>query len=199
MSKDTQSPLVFLQSKRVILRPVLEEDTPALLRWINDPEVNQYLLTYLPQMEGDQREWIERVRKRKSNDITLVIVADNKPIGTMGLHRIEWVNRVATTGALIGEKEYWGKGYGSEAKMLFLDYAFNRLNLRKIYSDVIAFNKRSVRYSLKCGYKKEARLKKRHFRFGKYWDEVLLSVKRKDWLPLWKKFTKKHGLKIPKK
>ncbi len=61
----------------------------------------------------------------------------------MGIHRINWKDRTATTGAVIGEKAYWDKGYGSEAKMLVLDYAFNMLNLRKICSQVLAFNKRS--------------------------------------------------------
>jgi RimJ/RimL family protein N-acetyltransferase len=89
---------------------------------------------------------------------------------------------------MIGEKEYWGKGYGTEAKMLLLHYAFDTLNLRKICSSVISFNERSHKYSLKCGYKEEGRRKAQLFRDGKYWDEIQLAVFRKDWLLLWKKF-----------
>lgn len=108
----------------------------------------------------------------------------------MAIHQIDWVNGTATTGAMIGEKEYWGKGYGSEAKMLLLDYAFNRLGLRKICSNVIAFNGRSKRYSEKCGYREEARRKAQFFRDGTYHDEIWLAVFRENWLPLWKKYQK---------
>jgi RimJ/RimL family protein N-acetyltransferase len=77
---------------------------------------------------------------------------------------------------MIGEKEYWGKGYGTEAKMLLLDYAFNVLNLRKITSGVIAFNERSYNYSMRCGYKREGILKSHIYRDGKYWDVYQLAV-----------------------
>jgi len=186
--------IVFLQSKRVVLRPLLKEDVPLLIRWINDPEVSQYLSVYMPMMEADENEWFENLHKRKPYDIVLAIVVDRKAIGTMGIHGINMKDRVATTGALIGEKEYWGKGYGSEAKMLLLNYAFNTLNLRKVCSAVFAFNERSYKYSLKCGYKEEGRRREQFYRHGKYWDEILLAVFRDDWLPLWEKFAKEHGI-----
>lgn len=186
--------IVFLRSRRVVLRPVLKEDLPLFIRWINDPDVSQFLNVFFPMMEADEQEWFESLPKRKSTDIVFVIVVDGKAIGTMGIHNINWKNRTATTGAFIGEKDYWGKGLGSEAKMILLDYAFNTLNLRKICSTVIAFNERSYRYSLKCGYKEEGRLKEHHFKHGTYWDEILLAVFRDDWLPLWEAFAKEQGI-----
>jgi len=185
------SDLIFLKGKRVVLRPLLESDIPSMLRWINDPEVNQYLCIYTPQMEQDQKNWLERVRESQKRGTDLVFAietSDGECIGNMGIHGISWKDRTATTGALIGEEEYWGKGYGTEAKMLLLDYAFNTLNLRKIYSSVIAFNGRSRAYSLKCGYKEEGVRKDHWYRKGQYWDEILLAVFKEDWLPLWKKF-----------
>ncbi len=188
--------VVFLLGKRVVLRPLMKEDIPLLIRWINDPEISKFLNVCMPMMEADEEEWFGNLHKEKPNNIVLAIVVEGKTIGTMGLHGISWKDRTATTGALIGEKEYWNKGYGSEAKMLLLNYAFNTLNLRKISSSVIAFNKRSYNYSLKCGYKKEGRLKKHHFSHGKYWDEILLAVFVEDWLPLWKQFAKKNNISI---
>lgn len=186
--------IVFLRSRRVVLRPVLKEDLPLFIRWINDPDVSQFLNVFFPMMEADEQEWFDSLPKRKSTDIVFVIVVDGKAIGTMGIHNINWKNRTAITGAFIGEKDYWGKGLGSEAKMILLDYAFNTLNLRKICSTVIAFNERSYRYSLKCGYKEEGRLKEHHFKHGTYWDEILLAVFRDDWLPLWEAFAKEQGI-----
>ena len=187
-------PLIWRKSSRVILRPVLEKDLPFLMRWINDPEVTQYLKAHAPMMEFEERQWLEGLAKRKPHHVVVAIEVDGVFIGTMGLHDIDFRHRRATTGALIGNKDYWGKGYGSEAKMLLLDYAFNELGLRKICSRVIVFNKRSVRYSLRCGYREEARLRKHSFAKGKYWDEVCLAVFRKDWLPLWRRFKKDHAL-----
>ncbi len=109
----------------------------------------------------------------------------------MGIHRINWKDRTATTGAVIGEKAYWGKGYGSEAKKLLLDYAFNELNLRKICSGALAFNGRSQAYSKKCGYEVEGVLKQHIFKNGEYHDLVQLAVFKEQWLPLWKKFRKR--------
>lgn len=188
MSDQNHPQIVFRQSNRVILRPLAREDLPYIVQWINDPEVTQFLTACLPITKDDEDEWFDNVRKNKSNNIVLAVVVDDKIIGTMGIHRISWKNRTATTGACIGYKPYWGKGYGTEAKMLLLDYAFNTLNLRKICSEVIAFNERSYRYNCKCGYKEEGRRKAQHFQDGEYWDEILLAVFKEDWLPLWEAF-----------
>lgn len=185
-----QQSIVFLKGKRVVLRPLMKEDVPLLLRWINDPDITQYLNAYLPMMEADENEWFENLHKRKDHNLVCMMVVDEKPIGTMGIHGIDWKNRTAGTGALIGEKDYWGKGYGTEAKMLLLNYAFNTLNLRKICSTVLAFNKRSHAYLLKCGYAEEGRRIKQHYLKGRYWDEILMAVFKKDFMPLWRRYQK---------
>lgn len=189
--------MYFRRGGGVELRPLLEEDVTLLLRWINDPEVNMYLQVYLPMMEADEREWIQNLHKQKAENIVFMIVTGGKPIGTMGLHGIDYRNRRATTGTLIGEKEYWGKGHGTKAKMLLLEYAFNTLNLRKVCSNAYAFNERSIRYSKRCGYREEGRLRQHHFALGKYWDTICLSVFKEDWEPLWEQFAIEHQIKAP--
>ena len=74
--------------------------------------------------------------------------------------------------------------------MLLLNYAFNTLNLRKIVSRVVSFNRRSKAYSEKCGYKVEGVLKKDIFKDGEYHDLICMAVFKDDWLPLWEKFRK---------
>ncbi|MEX0651870.1 MAG: GNAT family protein [Candidatus Paceibacterota bacterium] len=184
----------FLEAQRVYLRPILREDTPLLTCWVNDPSVYQYLDRCLPAMEAEEEAWIESLHKRIHENVVLMIclVEGDRPIGTMGLHNIDHKNGTAVTGALIGEKDCWSNGYGTEAKMVLLNYAFNTLNLRKVCSNVFAFNKRSRRYSEKCGYHIEGVLKKEHFAEGKYVDKVLMAVFKKDFMPLWRKFKKEH-------
>jgi len=188
-SKDNYD-VVFLDGRHLYLRPPTKDDLPYLTRWINDQRVTRFLKTSVPMSEAAEAAWLEGLDGGKDRNIILVIVdkATGKPIGTMGLHRIDWKDRRATTGTMIGDRRYWEKGYGSEAKMLLLNYAFNTLNLHKICSGAIAFNARSIGYSKKCGYKEEGRLKQHVFKNGRYWDKVLLAVFKKDWLPIWKEF-----------
>jgi len=183
--------IIFLKGRKVILRPLNKEtDLEHITRWINDQEVTQYLFAYLPATKQSEAEWLGSLDKDKDQIVLAIETLNGKFIGSMGLHRINWKDRIATTGAMIGEKTYWGKGYGTDAKMLLLEYAFNTLNLRKICSTVIAFNQRSLRYSLHCGYKIEGKLRKQIFKNGRYWDEFVLGLFKKDWLPIWKRYKK---------
>ncbi len=189
-SKSDQK-IVFLKGKTTTLRPPLESDIPTLMRWVNDPEVRTYIARLIPALEVHEKEYIEKANSATS--VALIIEVDGKPIGNMGLHGIHWVDGIATTGAMIGEKEYWGKGYGKDAKMALLEYAFNSLRLRQIYSYVISFNKRSLRYSLGCGYKKIGVYRNDTFRFGKFWDVIALCVTRDSWLPFYEKWKEGDG------
>jgi len=102
----------------------------------------------------------------------------------MGLHRINYLNQNASTGAAIGEKKYWSKGYGTAAKMLLLKWAFLELNLRAVQSSVFAFNERSAHYNGKCGYQEVGRLPKWRFRDGQWHDEIIMVVTREDFLKI---------------
>lgn len=188
----SQKTPVFLHGKKVGLRPVLKSDLPFLVCWINDPDVRNFLSTYLPQTEGAEEEWLSQMSKRDEHSITLVIaLKDGTPIGMMGIHKINWRDRVATTGSFIGEKENWGKGYGTDAKMALLGYCFNTINIRKVCSEAIEFNGRSIAYSKKCGYEEEGRRKEHIFRNGRYWDLVQLAVFREGFEEAWSKYQEK--------
>jgi RimJ/RimL family protein N-acetyltransferase len=182
--------IVFRTGKTTALVLLEETDAPQLVKWINDPEVTRFLKILGPTTLKEEEEWIGRLAARKPNEFVWGIwqLAEKRLIGTMGLHRISYRDGIATTGAIIGEKDCWGQGFGRDAKMQVLDFSFNALGLRKVCSSVLAFNERSLRYSLACGYQEEARRKAQLFRDGQYWDEIFLAVFRENWLPLWKKY-----------
>ncbi len=190
MSTNQSTPVKFLVGKRLYLRPISEADLERVTVWINDPDVRQYLAAYLPQSEQDEREWIQGLSKRKDTDLVFAIVLkeNNEQIGNIGLHGINHRQGTAHTGTLIGRKDLWSKGYGSEAKMILLDYAFGTLNLRKINTSVFATNPRSLKCQEKCGYQREGVLKQQRRLNHEWVDEVLLAVFREDFLPLWEKF-----------
>lgn len=186
--------IIFLRGKKVNLRPLdKHSDLNKCLKWANDPDVRYFLSLYLPISEQEEVKWFDKEDETK---IKLAIeTRQGKFIGTITLIGIDYRNGIATTGTMIGEKEYWGKGYGTDAKMILLNYAFNVLNLRKIYSRVFAFNKRSVNYSKKCGYKTEGIFRQDRFINGKYVDVICLAVFKKDWLKIWQEY--KVDLKAP--
>lgn len=182
--------IVFRTGKTTALVLLEETDAPQLTLWINDPEITRFLKVFMPSTLEEEIEWIKKTSSRKPNEFIWGIwqLAEKRLIGTMGLHRISYRDRVATTGAIIGEKDCWGQGFGRDAKMQLLDFAFNALNLRKVCSSVLAFNERSLHYSLACGYREEGRRRAHLFSNGQYWDEILLAVFREDWLSLWEKY-----------
>jgi len=184
--------IIFLKGKKVILRPLRKDtDLEKTLRWMNDSDITQYLIArYLPLSLAEETTWFDDWSKRQ-NDVALAIeTIDGVFIGIAGLHRLRWKDRVAEHGIFIGEKDHWENGYGTDVGMTLLDYAFNRLNLHKVRSALIAFNKRSLNYHLKCGYKVVGAYRKEVFERGKYYDVILLEVFKKDWLPSWKKYQK---------
>ena len=187
--------VIFLKGKKVNLRPLEKSDLPHLYRWINDPDVRHFVIGTFPQTMTQEEKWLE---KHDANDKDIILMIETKtgqPIGTMGLHRIEWKDRIATTGAMIGEREYWGGGYGTDAKMILHDYAFNTLNMRKMCSATYSYNKRSLHYSLHCGYKIEGRRRRHIFKKGRYWDLIELGLFKEEWSPIWKKYKKTGKLK----
>jgi RimJ/RimL family protein N-acetyltransferase len=141
----------------------------------------------------DELKWFEGLNERKPSDIVFAIVLkeSDELIGTMGLHGVDFRNGTAKTGSFIGNKKYWGKGFGTEAKMILLEYAFNTLNLRKICSVVYDYNGRSKRCLEKCGYHEEGILKQHQFRNGSYHDAFQMAVFRDEFFPFWETYRKK--------
>ncbi len=180
--------VIFLEGKKVNLRPFSKDEVPALTRWINNPEIREFLYAFLPQTEKQEEEWFDKLGSDDKNIVLAIETKGGILIGSMGIHRISWKDRVCTTGALIGEKEYLNKGYGTDAKMFLLEYIFNTLNLRKVCSSVIAFNERSLQYSLHCGYVREGLRRQHIFKKGQYWDLIELGLFKEEWLPIWERY-----------
>ena len=191
MSNDNHKPSpIFIEGKITNLRPLSKADAPTIARWINDPKVREFVSATFPKNEQQEEEWINKLASDDKNIVFGIETKDGKFIGLMGIHSINWLYRHCTTGAIIGEKEYWGNGYGTDAKMHLLDYIFNTLNLHKVCSTVVGYNKRSLHYSLHCGYKVEGRKREQIFKDGKYWTQIELGLLKEYWLPIWRKYQK---------
>ena len=175
----------MLKGKKVILRPVRRSDLKLFLRWFNDQEVAQYLSIYLPITEMGEEKWIEELGKEQKDKKVMFVIEteeEKRPIGTCGLHEIDYKNQHASFGVSIGEKDYWSKGYGTEATKLIIDYGFNQLNLNRVSSSAFRFNERSRNLHKKLGFKEEGCCRQRWFRNGKFQDCIMFGLLRKDWI-----------------
>lgn len=185
----------MLKGKKVVLRPIdVEKDLGKCWQWINDFEVKQFLgKPYKPITKEKERELLQKIANDENSVNFAIDTIEGAHIGLTGILNINHHDGTATTGTVIGDKNYWGKGYGTDAKMLLLWYGFTVLNLRRINSRVISFNKRSLKCQLKCGYEIEGAMKKEIYKSGRYYDLITLAVFRRGWFKLWRKYQKKSG------
>lgn len=176
---------VFLTGKTTILRPVHLSDVPTLTSWMNNPDTRKYLTRRFPLSELDEKAWVEKssILSKHPTDLVFIVETkdEHKPIGTMGLHSINWIDRNAITGTVIGEEVDRGKGYATDAKMTLLQYAFETLGMHKIISFAFAKNIKSIKYSKRCGYVVEATLKDELFHNGQWEDMVSLACFYDGW------------------
>lgn len=184
--------IMFRKGFKTAIRPVFESDIQHCVRWMNDQEITEFLGHNLPAMEQHEKKWFEKLSGKKNMIVFTITTLEGKPIGMMGLHDINHKDQTAETGAFIGEKEYLGKGYGTDAKMQVLYFAFTELNLRKVTSQAFAFNSRSIAYLKKTGYQVEGTRKKQVFRKNRFVDQVLLAVFKKDFMRIWKRYQKQQ-------
>nr|MBC7245318.1 GNAT family N-acetyltransferase [Chloroflexota bacterium] len=171
-----------IPGKRLRLRAIERSDIPTFVRWFNDPEVRKYLQIYMPMSYAQEERWFEAHLQDQRNCIFGIETLDGKLIGNIGLHDIMWKDSRAMLGILIGEKEYWDQGYGTEAITTLLRFAFTQKNLHRLYLMVYEYNQRAIRCYEKCGFKHEGRMRQAHFYDGKYYDELIMGILRDEFL-----------------
>lgn len=177
----------MLKGKKVTLRPIREENLNDFIAWFNDMEVTRYLISYLPMTEASEKKWIEETTTKRK-PVFVIEARDEEgretSIGVCGLNRVNYKDGNAELGITIGEKKYWGKGLGTEALTLLIDYGFNFLNLHKIYSGAIEPNIGSIKLHQKLGFVQEGKRKEQAFSNGQYLDLIEFGLLREEWKEL---------------
>jgi RimJ/RimL family protein N-acetyltransferase len=167
-----------LVGQKCYLSPLSPDDAERIAQWENDLEVALPLgdEAYLLASAEKGRENILETLKQGWYIFGIVDLATDMLIGRSGLFSINHVDRRAMFGILIGEKEFWGKGYGQEATRLTLDYAFNLLNLNSVSLGVFAFNQRAIHAYQKVGFKQSG--VQRQFRIiaGQKYDVIWMDI-----------------------
>ncbi len=173
----------FLVGERLYLRLIEESDiNEDYLGWLNDYEVTRYLETgKFPSTQETIRSYVTNFR-RSTTDLIFAIVdrETDQHIGNVTLNRINSIHRTADTGLMIGRREFWGKGYAFEAWSVLIEYAFQRLDLRKIIAGAVADNVASVVTLEKLGFTIEGRFRQEYFMEGEYRDGIRLGLFREE-------------------
>lgn len=138
----------MLQGKLVLLRAARRDDMLAIHEYNNDPEVELAGGGDPPIPQSFERllaDFDAEAGKGGRNGASFIIEADDHCIGFCALFHFDEAGRTAALGITIGDKAYWGKGYGREAVQLLVDYAFRLRNLRRVWLTVNGRNQRAIR------------------------------------------------------
>lgn len=173
--------------KVVSLRAVEEADLPLLHQWANDESLWRLLGGWrFPSSFESARAWFSSLQSDQTNHRWAIeAIETGELIGTANLTGLDWKNRHAHHGMMLGPLDMRGKGYGRDTVMAVMRYAFDELGLERLDGDIIEFNEASHRlYVGKCGWQEEGRQRRWHYREGRFWDRIIVGVTREDYAAL---------------
>jgi RimJ/RimL family protein N-acetyltransferase len=150
------------------------------LRWFNDPEVTGWLETGdWPLTRGAEEEFFRAAERQDRASVQFAVESlQGEHVGFSGLRSIDWQSRVAVSGSVIGRKDLWGKGLGTDAANVRNRYAFEVLGLRLLIATVIADNGASLKMLTKAGYGEVGRVPGRYWKRGAYRDQLIFALHR---------------------
>ncbi len=171
----------MLSGAKVGLRAIEKDDLPRLWEMRNDAEIESVAGgPPRPRSMADMEAWLERVTADRDAQVFAIDVG-GRLVGTCNLRDIDPVNRRAELGISLLNEEI-GKGYGSDAIRVLLDYAFRHLNLHKVFLDTLSTNEPGLRAYRACGFLEEGRLRQHEWFDGRYVDLIIMGVLRDEWL-----------------
>jgi len=138
-------------SKRIMLRPMHEDDAEFIVNWRNDPEIKQWFFLSDMLTRESHLEWFRRTRKERIDYMTCLIPG-LRPFGTVNYSNINKTRKSAEAGKMLGDKGLWGKGLGEEAFRVWIRYGLNILGFNEIYIQTYSDNKRNIELNKKIGF-----------------------------------------------
>lgn len=172
-----------------LVAPDPEKDPPIVADWTNDAEYQQLLSTrparprsaarvkrFTQQMLGDEPE-----PKPTEYPFAIRVLESGQLIGGLELEFPAWAHRDAWLAIGLGDRAYWGRGYGTDAMRLALRYAFGELNLERVSLNTFGYNERALHVYLKVGFRVEGSLRQALLRSGRRWDLIFMGILREEW------------------
>ncbi len=182
----------MILGENIRLRAIERTDIPRFVRWLNDPEVTQFLMISSPLSTAMEEKWFDNQLQIPvhSGQVLAIEVFETEEwvhIGTTGIHNVDPVHRTGEFGIFIGEKTYWNRGFGRETTRLLLRHGFEHLNLNRIYLLVYENNLRAMKAYEAAGFTREGVLRQAVYKNGRYLDLIVMSILQSEWMNLNKK------------
>jgi RimJ/RimL family protein N-acetyltransferase len=175
----------MIRGERVTLRPVdADQDGERACHWVNDLQVTRFLGFQGPITCHHERELLARERDPERDLMLAIEAEDGTHIGNCGLHRISRQSRKAELGIMIGDKRYWGRGYGTDVVKTLCAFGFVQLSLQRIELGVFSHNPRAQRCYEKAGFRHEGVFRRSIYKAGEYRDEVRMAILREEFIEL---------------
>ncbi|GHU65054.1 N-acetyltransferase [Clostridia bacterium] len=172
------------QGKLVRLRAYSQQDIENVLSQVNDYDSVRMSASGIifPATYDDEARWIGQQTSMGHGEYQFAVeTLDGQYVGGIGIHKVDWKNRVGQCGILIGSAKLRGHGYGSDAVRTLCRIAYNEMNLNKLSLTVMADNEAAIRCYSVCGFKTEGVLRGEVWREGAYHDLIAMGQLRDEW------------------
>lgn len=174
----------MLTGSKVVLRDYKKEDVKKAHKYMNDYDIIRVLSLdpVFPKSLEQEEKFIMSIKEDGLNyNFAIEDLETKEYIGGCGIKDADAKNRTCSIGVFIGEKNLWGKGYGTDALETLISFIFNELNFEKIKLSVYSFNDRAIKCYTSLGFTVEGTLEREIFREGKYHNIILMAMFREDY------------------
>lgn len=163
----------------------METHLDACVRWLNDPEIHRYLSLQFSLNRALEDAWYAQSANDPNRVIWAITAATQSeaPIGVTSIENIDWIARTGVTGILIGERQYWNQGIATAVMCARAAYAFERLNLMALFTEIFQPNEASRRAAERAGYREYGRKPFARYQDGAYQSAWLGVLAREEWRP----------------
>lgn len=174
----------LLRGERIWLTALNRADAAVMARWEYD---NEYLRLMdsspaRPRSEDEIARWLDSAARSNTEFTFGVRLLDSDDlIGWAQLDGIIWTHGTSALGIGVGNRSFWDRGYGTEALALLLDFAFDELNLHRVFLTVFSYNPRAIHLYEKLGFQREGLYREHLQRDGQRFDMLLYGILRREW------------------
>lgn len=173
----------MIEGKKVGLRGLEEYDLPILMNWRNDPKLRKFFREVKEINSANQKIWFDSVNQKNSCNkmFSIVRLEDNNLLGAAGLCYIDWINRSADFSIYIGYGGlYIDENYATEAAQLMLKYAFNILNLHRLWAEIYSIDRAKKKFFEDLGFTLDGVFRESYWYEGRWHNSLIYSFLSKE-------------------
>jgi len=175
----------LLMGERVYLRRMTADDLPHVHRWLTDTELCGLIGHPGVSSMAEIEAWFERASADPARRWYVIVTSeDDRVIGEAGLLRLDERWRTTDMSIIIGERNAWRRGFGTETGRILLDFAFNYCGMHRVAVGVVGFHEPALAFWESLGFSREGIQRDGYFHGEAFHDFVMLSVLEDEWRSL---------------